>query len=27
VPKQHVEGSVGFYAPVKKQTDDFVKRS
>ena len=22
-----VEGNVGFYAPVKKQTDDFVKRS
>jgi len=26
-PKQHIEGDVGLYAPVKKQTDDFVKRS
>jgi reductive dehalogenase len=26
VPKKLVEGDVGFYAPVKKQTDNFVKR-
>jgi len=26
MPKKIVEGNVGFYAPVKKQTDNFVKR-
>ena len=25
-PKKLIEGNVGFYAPVKKQTDNFVKR-